>query len=91
MPHGFIEKVGRCVSQHHAPVGEVDGVRLWTAPEDLVRLILFQGAGRGKVFQPAVNQDEFPVSNLHFPVKWQGEKLLPDRIPLRLVKPEKVL
>ena len=91
MPHGFIEKVGRCVPQHHAPVGEVDSVRLWTAPKDLVRLILFQGAGRGKMFQPAVNQDELPVSNLHFPVKWQGEKVLPDRIPLRLVKPEKVL
>ena len=31
MPHGFIEKVGRCVPQYHAPVGEVDSVRFQTA------------------------------------------------------------
>ena len=51
------------VSKNQGFVGEISGVQVRTAKQEVFQVILLQGAGDGKVLQSGVDQDKF--SPLH--------------------------
>ena len=75
------QKLRGGVSQHHAPVGEVDGFRFRAAPDDFIPAVILQGTGRGRSVPTRRVPAESPVLPLSPPGTGAGNPCKP-RLPV---------